>query len=246
MRADHTTQTRQLRSGFTLIELLVVIAIIAILAALTLGIINGVMNTQMTKATTQTLEKLHSQLLRQWKATTDQAKEDWRNGKYDPTVYNVLMASAGNKPDQARNLYVQMRLQQEFPTNFTEALNPVVYTSAAGTCSLPPLTYYQTKLQGVPAMTSPPTWQSSVCLYLALLRSRRGEVSPIEESVGQNALQDMNGAKVIVDAWGTPISYTRGSGNTNPAVLSAGPNRNPGDSDDISSLTTRTNTARGD
>jgi hypothetical protein len=191
-----------------------------------------------TKATNQTLDKLHGQLLRQWKAATDQAKDDWRNGKAGSA--QTALTELGLNPNEARRVYVQMRQQQEFPTNFTEATSPVVYRNANGQDSLAPLPYYVNRLWS--PGPDDPTYQSSVCLYLALIRARRGEVSNIEDAIGLNALQEMNGARVFVDAWGTPISYTR---NGNGQVSSAGPNRIPGDEDDLSSLATRDNT-RGD
>jgi prepilin-type N-terminal cleavage/methylation domain-containing protein len=248
------------RAGFTLLEMLVAIGIIVIVAALSLGVIAAVMASQKSKAAEQTLDKVASLLEHQWKAVIDQSRSEFRQGKVHPS----LMTAAGGNTDKAQTLWTQLRLQQEFPVNFQEATSSS--TDPSGSVSLPPKQEYVVALSGVSAQGNPPTWQSSVCLCLALAESRRGMKGRLEEAVGVSSLQYVNSMQVLVDPWGTPIGFRRipgpttviqftGAGQTqqvttapglNYEVFSAGPNRTAGDNDDLSSTRLRQAGARGD
>jgi prepilin-type N-terminal cleavage/methylation domain-containing protein len=228
---------RPCRRGFTLIELLVVIAIIAVLLGLSTAAVMAVMTSQIKSATKTTLNKVANILSKQWKAAIDQANEEFRAfnpNNPDPNIAAAYQATGGN-PDLAKNLYVQMRLQQEFPTSLAEAANPVVYSANGATISLP--SKYTRAVAGLSSVgqPQPAMWESSVCLCLALSKARRGEGDTLnlEDGVGAGTIQTVNGAKVLVDNYGTPIDYTRGANNSSPQVRSAGPNQKPNDADDI-------------
>jgi prepilin-type N-terminal cleavage/methylation domain-containing protein len=239
--------TRAGRPSFTLIELLVVIAIIAVLIGLTTAAVMAVLTTQTKTATKTTLNKLAGVLKTQWQAAVDQANDEFRAfnaNNPDPNIAAAFAASGGNNPDTAKRLWVSLRLQQEFPTSFAEAGNPVTYTANGATVVLP--SKYAKAIAGLNSAGQPATWESSVCLYLALTKARRGQgdALTLESAVGAGSIQSQNVSglpvKVLVDNYGTPIAFTRGLGlDPNdptkfvPQVISAGPDKVPGNADDI-------------
>jgi prepilin-type N-terminal cleavage/methylation domain-containing protein len=224
---------RPARRAFTLIELLVVMAIIAVLIGLSTAAVMAVLTAQTKSATKTSLDKVANYLKKQWQATLDQAGEDFRAYPNTADAANIQAAytQAGGNPDAAKKLYLQFRLQLDFPTNLAEAAASPKYAKAvAGLNSS--------------NQPQPQLWESSVCLYLALSKARRGEgdTLSLEDGLGAGSIQTVNGAKVIVDNYGTPIAYTRGLGldPTNPTkfvpqVRSAGPNKidQNGSGDDI-------------
>jgi prepilin-type N-terminal cleavage/methylation domain-containing protein len=255
MHAAKTTPTAHARRGFTLIELLIVIAIIAVLAALAMAVVGAVATNQQIKGTNQTLQKLSTILNQQWKAVIDQAKDEIRTGQTNNQQFLALTQNW--KPDDTKNLWIQLRLAQEFPTSFTEAKTGVTYQSV----SLSAKPYYRQALRGVSATGQP--FESSACLFLALSPGRRGMVGSIEESVAASSIRsvtqqgDTGSAKVLVDFWGTPIAYVRGNEynisptppdpNKYPVLISSGPNMTfeNGGGDDITSLVVNISGARG-
>src|SRR5262249_5249089 len=165
MRLAREVRPRKVfRSGFTLIELLVVILIISILVALTASAVAQVMMSQQVRATETTLQKLASGLDQQWQAEIDQAKDEYRTGQVDAN----LATAAGGNPDVARNLWIMLRLQQEFPTTFAAARSPTTYTANNVTVTLQPRPAYVRAVQGLNPNPALPTWESSVCLVMAL------------------------------------------------------------------------------
>ena len=210
------------RSAFTLIELLVVIAIIAILMALLAAAIMKMLNVPPYKNTQLLIQKLTQSLDQQWAATIDQAKTE----AIPPAIWAQAMAQSNNDNAKAMDLYVQWRLQQEFPMTVN---NPG---------PLGPKPLYTKVLAGAPAGTPA---ESSVCLYVALTVGRRGMnfdssgLSPKElRSVG-------GGFKALYDGWDQPIRFqTLQDPNTQAfkfLIYSTGPNRQDeqGNGDDISS-----------
>jgi prepilin-type N-terminal cleavage/methylation domain-containing protein len=251
------TRVRQPRSrlvrrpGFTLIEMLIVVAIIGILVALTAGAVMQVMATQQDHATEATLEKLDNALDHQWKAVIDAAKDEWRKSQPVSGLQGNLMTWAGNSPDQAKAGYVQLRLMQEFPVNLTEATVGVSLPPQNGVNpgpSLPAKASYVKALAGVPTGQGVYN-ESAVCFFLAMSQSHRGMVNSLEEATGQSAnrpLATMNNKSVYVDSWSNPIWLERGTNNQFPVLKSAGRNKVPGDSDDLSSGALRATGSRGD
>jgi prepilin-type N-terminal cleavage/methylation domain-containing protein len=238
------------RLGFTLVEILVVVAIIGILAALTAGATMQVIGNQKKSNTEQTVAKVAAVLDKQWKAVIAQAKEEpipdailngvltgppqqqfWgliRMASLDPTnpQPNDLVVQR-----RARVIWIGLRLKQQFPMNFMEALDPTPRTVAFNGrpyLLLPPESAYCKALLGVPVplwwstmpgQTPPPvglaaglpqSYESSVCLLLALSRSRGGSAFNQENlSSAELAGSGVNGLKMIVDAWGRPLTFYR-------------------------------------
>jgi prepilin-type N-terminal cleavage/methylation domain-containing protein len=199
---------RPRRSGFTLIELLVVIAIIAILLALTAGAVFRVSASQAIKRSETTVKKIQVGLEGQWKATIDNAKDELRSPPIDPNdyrygVYGYAKGLAGGDPARLRAIYIKLRLIQEFPTSFAEAVAP-----AGGTLGAKPT--YVTALSGATAPGAP--YESAICLYLAINQGRRGQTFN-NEDLGAGSVKSMQcgsaSLNYFVDAWGGPITFDR-------------------------------------
>jgi prepilin-type N-terminal cleavage/methylation domain-containing protein len=193
------------RPGFTLVELMVVVAIIGVLVTLVTSAAMQVISYQRNSTTEATITTLASLLDQQWRAVIDQANKE--------TIPASVMNMAGNDVRRARVIWTKLRLKQEFPMNFTEALNPFMtpngsYLSAS---DLPPRSAYVSALRGIPASTDPQVWptESSACLLLALQQGRRG-ISLSEDSLSVSALASRGpGLRQLVDGWGMPLYFYR-------------------------------------
>jgi hypothetical protein len=108
-----------------------------------------------------------------------------------------------------------MRLKQEFPMTFDEALNPH---------PLPALPTYYQAIKGVASGST--VWhESSACLVLALSQARGGIVFNFDD-LGPNAIAtDGNGTKYITDSWRKPVVYFRWP-TANPDVDALNPAQN--------------------
>jgi prepilin-type N-terminal cleavage/methylation domain-containing protein len=218
------TRTARRSLGFTLIELLVVIGIIAVLLVITAGAVFRVLASQTVGATQTTLRKLHTGLTQQIQAETDNAEQTFRAGKVDQYI------AAGTNRDAAKQSYVASVMQLEFPTSYAEVN---VIAPATRPWGLQNKVAYQRNVALAPGVNAQE--QASVCLYMALTQARRGMEFKLEDSVGVSSVRTIGGAKYIVDSWGTPIVYSRGSGVVRPTIISAGADKTFGTGDDISS-----------
>src|SRR5262245_547089 len=106
------------RRALTLVEMMLVIAIIAILISLATAAGFRVIRSQDNKVTDTTLTKLHSELDQQIKQVIDQAKEEFKNGKVPSQLWSH--GSVQNNQDKALELWIRLRLRQEFPKSFQE------------------------------------------------------------------------------------------------------------------------------
>jgi hypothetical protein len=235
----------------------VVIAIIVLLVSLTVAATIRFMGTAQETAVNATLKKLDTGMLQQWKAAIDQAQEEWRSGTnaaFPPTVpRSTVLSAAGGDPSKGQQLWVALRLAQEFPVNYKEAQSG---TPAISGISLPPKHAYQVLFAN---NVSGPE-ESSACLLAALAQGRRGMVFNVEDAVGVSSIRNLpvptsNGGttqvRVLVDIYGTPLGFTRGSNGQSPEIMSAGKDQTwgtpPGSGgDDTSSVRLRTTGQRGD
>lgn len=226
------------RAAFTLLEILVVVAIIAILTALTAAGVFQVINSQRNANAQNTIKAVSKALQQQMRWVIDKADKE-------PIPASVLALATPptgadpQTPKRARVIWKKLRLKQEFPMTFAEALNPnLTYAGAATTVSstdLPAKKSYVNALTGKAAANSAkwPFIESSTCLLLALQEKRGGTAVNIDEL--NAAALDLNGdgLKELVDPWNNPIAFFRfptsndapiAGNNAMDAANPAGPN----------------------
>src|SRR5262245_50160654 len=112
------------RNAFTLTELLVVVSIIAVIASISIGAVFSLRESQVKNFSEATVQKLASALDQQYKAVLDQI--------YEETPSPLAMSLAGGDIRRGRVIYAKLRLRQQFPINFTQGKNPVVFASVGG------------------------------------------------------------------------------------------------------------------
>src|SRR5262249_25568346 len=151
--------------GFSLVELLVVMAIIAVLMSLLAAAVMKMLARPPQQHTETELQKLTGVVEQQWKAVIDQARTE----KIDPRGWAAAMNQSGQDPEQAMHLYIQWRLQQEFPMTFSQA------TANSGSLQAKDVFVSNLLGQSVPG-PSPKgnSYESSICLYTALSVGHRG------------------------------------------------------------------------
>jgi prepilin-type N-terminal cleavage/methylation domain-containing protein len=107
---------RLLRSAFTLMEMLVVVAIIALLVSLTLAAVTSITRAQEEKATGRTISRLNDGITAQVRAVIQDANEL-------PIPQSVINLAGGNM-QRAKVIWIKLKLKQNFPMTFREALWP--------------------------------------------------------------------------------------------------------------------------
>jgi prepilin-type N-terminal cleavage/methylation domain-containing protein len=244
------------RGAFTLVEVLVVIAIIVLLVSLTVGATIYYMSTAQETHAQTTLKKLDTGLLQQWKAVIDTAQDEWRaatTASLQGNSRSAVIAAAGGDATKAQQLWILLRLQQEFPTTYKEAQNP---TTISG-ITVPAKAAYVKALPnnaGSAANLATGPEESSACLLVALSVGRRGMVFNVEDAVGVSAIRTLtipasNGTaqvRVLSDIYQTPLGFTRGSNGLSPEITSAGKDQAWNTGDDLSSVRLRATGQRGD
>src|SRR5439155_13957278 len=180
---------------------------------------------QKAANTELTIQKLNDAFKAQWRAVIDQATIEPipDNILYGDRNMQGLLAMASNPinpgdPDamhRARVIWIKLRLKQQFPMNFMEALNPTPPTirSAANVLPfvvLPPAPVFAQSLPATPlAATLPALHESSVCLLLTLSQNRKGVVGFDQDRLAATEKSTVNGLKAIIDGWGKPLAFYR-------------------------------------
>lgn len=210
------------RRGFTLIELLTVIAIIAVLGAIAIGTYFRVRTSMEESMTEVTLAKLQSQYESQARAVMDNVRDDRQQNRIPAAVLNL----AEGDGLRASVIWGKIRMKQEFPQNFWEA---VVWPQLMQGWGYPVESRYAAELKFPPGTTprDPATMtpaeqflESAALLYMSLTKGRRGVTgfNPVEH-VGANAVGKVvipmttSGVSrefdVFLDSWGQPIGFIR-------------------------------------
>jgi hypothetical protein len=204
--------------------LLVALAIIAVLAGLLTAAVLRAMGTARAQATDATLQKLASEVDKQVKEVVTQARKE--------NVPADVLTLAGGNARRARVIWVKMRLKQEFPTTYGEALSPIpaALLQANGgplvAGDLPPKNVF---VQTLPAAANDPTTESSACLLLSLTQGRGGITWDAAQTLGAGFIRDTDGDGVpeIIDTWGKAVTFVRcpyANTDLNPGGPQAGNN----------------------
>jgi len=197
--------TTSLRRGFSLIELLVVIAIISVIATIATGVLFRVRAGAEIQATETTMRKFDSLLQQQVKAVVDTARDD----TVPPIVIDQL--ARGNK-NRGRVIWTKMKLRQEFPQNFGEALNGINIPFPS-TLILRRKENYARKLGPVTVAGGFNALEAAVMLTESLAESRRGITITDGDTRGSagTAKITVGGREFMVaqDNWGQPLVLIR-------------------------------------
>lgn len=206
------------RGGFTLIELMVVIVIIVALMALTASAVMKFIEVQQSTNTQSTLDRVQSQLSRAWSKAKDEAYyKESIPAAVEGWIQANLSGSDANTTARVRVIYVKLRLRQQFPMSFNEALTEPMIPGNPAPCPLLPLPAYQTYLGSLGILgssTATASIESSACLLMALQRGASGAgIDPSVLTAGGAAgsyLTPTGGnLPYLTDAWGRPIFFTR-------------------------------------
>jgi prepilin-type N-terminal cleavage/methylation domain-containing protein len=197
------------RAAFTLIELLIVLAIMSVLVALLAAAVFKTMGAMQDQATDTTLSKVASELSKQWSIVVQQANQE--------TPSPSVVALAGGDARRARVIWVKLRLKQEFPMTYAEALNPGGGIIPAS--ELPPKNAYRKALASLTGTPNPRT-ESSALLLLSLTSGRGGMRWDAEATLGAGFVHDTDGDSLaeILDTWHNPIYFVRYPIDWNPAA----------------------------
>src|SRR5262249_14319221 len=154
------------------------------------------MDSQKKSNTLVTLNKVQSQLTKQWDIYKDLF---WKENpaSVNATAWSSVLTLAGNDPKRARVIWVKLRMKQTFPISFSEALNPA---------PLSPVPAYQTALNqlGITAANAPnppAAYESAACLLLALQQSPSGGGAKLEDLGVSSSIRPFSAGTGTINAF---------------------------------------------
>jgi prepilin-type N-terminal cleavage/methylation domain-containing protein len=200
----------RVRDAFTLTELVVSMLIIGLLVGLAAAAVGRYIAVSQATATGVTIRKVYGRLHAQRATVVKAAESEDMLKTVGSSVLSQIQTAAGysqSSPIQdwaarTRVIYVKLRLRQEFPMTFAEALNPA---------PLPPKQAYVKAFTG---LTAGQSYESAACLLRAVTRGRDGQaISADTYGTGnvKNFSDPSTGASIpaLVDGWGTPLAFYR-------------------------------------
>jgi prepilin-type N-terminal cleavage/methylation domain-containing protein len=104
------------RAGHTVLELLVVVTIIAVIAAFGAAAYFKTLTVYKASTSEQQLKTLHTILERHRKAVIDDARAE--------SIPQAVLDLAGGDQNRARVIWIKLRLKQQFPQSYAQALQP--------------------------------------------------------------------------------------------------------------------------
>ena len=201
------------RGGFSLIEILVVMAIIGVLSALAVGTFFRIAAGQRVKTAEGALRNLQTAFDNRRKAIVEEVADPriqppqavvTFTQKADPQT-----GAAVNDLDRARTVWAYLRLKNEFPTTYTEAVTDIFIDSNGNNVADPgePALKHRKLFEQV-LNTGSNEEQSAACLYLALTATGSSGVA-----VGGDTFQRISGdgpaGRSFLDVWNKPIAFSR-------------------------------------
>lgn len=225
------------RVGFTMVELMVAVAIILVLLTVSAAAYFRFTGAQQASNTKTALSKITLLLKRRWNAVAEDA---YRIHPMPLSASGYISKIAGPDPATQRVIWVKLRLRQEFPMSFDEALNPPPQLDNEGAPSaLQPLPVYYRYLSawGIDGSSANNidnpkynnNYESAACLLMALQRTDSGGGYTADQ-LGTGAVEGFPAhnkggtatgkqVKALVDGWGSPLAFYRapwGSTELNP------------------------------
>jgi prepilin-type N-terminal cleavage/methylation domain-containing protein len=200
------------RSGFTLIELMVSLLVIGILLAMSAAAVSKYIAVGQTSSTESTIRKVYTRLQSQRASVMRAAETEDMVKTVGASVTGLILAAAGTDQDagrRARVIYVKLRLRQEFPITFAEALNPTPLPPKSGFVKA-----FASTLTGKDSVSGL-DYQSSACLLAALRTGRQGsDITP--DDFGSSSVRYMKDTSsgnpqipALIDGWDDPLWYYR-------------------------------------
>jgi prepilin-type N-terminal cleavage/methylation domain-containing protein len=192
------------QAGFTLIELLVVIAIIGTLVGLLLGGIIPWIDGQKRRNTKALLKKLDHEVSEIY----NEAVKKFR-AETPPGIIDTFFVCNGNTALQ-KAIWIKLRIKQNFPMSYAEALNPAGAYSLQLGGALPAQKHFTNALNGRVAANDQQT-ESAALLLIALKAGYGGRKFDADSILSASGMKDTDGDGLpeIVDGFGKAVAFFR-------------------------------------
>jgi len=215
------------RRGITLVEILVVVAIIVILMAITGAALQKTAESSRNRVSKEQCYKLQQSLDIEYERIVKGCAKDQQSRTIDQSIVDFCEGDM----NRALSVWTAMKLRQQFPENFAEALSPAYITQTAGGLAL--------RIDGVPSGETQlfqlkplatftdvvglsggqPHEQSGALLYIILTRKSVGGAGAMD-AAGDDLSQQIavpfatssggtKELKAFKDGWKKPVGFRR-------------------------------------